>query len=438
VPDAARDPIALDARRLLAGTSDPSSDACTALADRLMDDGRLDAWPRLQALLERYQFPAVRRLAAARLPAAQAAQLQHALDRPERWLADNADTFPPEQRGIALLALVVLSREQADVAAQWMERIEGRFDESQRAAAWGRIAHMGQLSHLDPAVTWFGRAGALMARGPDYVRAPEVLESQARAQIARAASAGCARQPLPAGEVRDRWTGLSDAIERLAPDRRSDPTWTYWHGCARMALGQPEDARSLWKSIADRPGFHGRLAAEELGQPLLLPPAPDAPREEDIARLAPLPAFERARHFLALGLREEGNREWSAGLRGLDDRGLLAAAELASRMGLVDRMIASSESTRGLIDIGSRFPAPYRDRMAAITAPLQLEPSWVYGLIRQESRFIEGVHSSAGAVGLMQLMPATASYVAHRIGLPQAGSAAQRLGDTEVNLRLGS
>ena len=47
----------------------------------------------------------------------------------------------------------------------------------------------------------------------------------------------------------------------------------------------------------------------------------------------------------------------------------------------------------------------------------QLDEAWVYGLIRQESRFIADVKSSAGAAGLMQLMPATARWVAKKMGL---------------------
>jgi soluble lytic murein transglycosylase len=358
------------------------------------------------------------------------------LERPEAWLEANAARLTDETQPIALLALVLVSRDEAERAAGFAGKFDARLGEAERAMAWGRIGHMAQQGRLEQATEWFARAGDAMARAPDYVRAGEVLESQARAQVARAAAGGCPHAPLPAGDARERWAALLAATQRLPGEQRGEPTWAYWEGCARMAQGQPDEARALWRSVSDRMGFYGQLAAEELGQPLLLPPAPDAPKDEEVARLAGLPCFERARHFLELGLREEGNREWSAGLRGLDDRGLLAAAEVATRMGLPDRMISSSERTRELVDVARRFPLPHRERLVAVTTPLGLDPSWVYGLIRQESRFIEGVRSSAGAVGLMQIMPSTASYVARRIGMPAGGSA--RFLDVDVNLRLGS
>ena len=63
-------------------------------------------------------------------------------------------------------------------------------------------------------------------------------------------------------------------------------------------------------------------------------------------------------------------------------------------------------------------------------------PGFVYGLIRQESRFITDVRSSAGAQGLMQLMPATASYVARKTGVKDYTPA--RIADPETNVKLGT
>jgi soluble lytic murein transglycosylase len=64
-----------------------------------------------------------------------------------------------------------------------------------------------------------------------------------------------------------------------------------------------------------------------------------------------------------------------------------------------------------------RYLAPYRDLLKTHTSQLALDEAWVYGLIRQESRFIPDARSVAGASGLMQLMPDTARWVAKRIGL---------------------
>ena len=67
-------------------------------------------------------------------------------------------------------------------------------------------------------------------------------------------------------------------------------------------------------------------------------------------------------------------------------RQLLAAAEYARSQLLLDRMISTSDRTRNEFDFTQRFPSPFRDAMAQYAAPLGLDETWVYGLIRQESR----------------------------------------------------
>jgi soluble lytic murein transglycosylase len=127
--------------------------------------------------------------------------------------------------------------------------------------------------------------------------------------------------------------------------------------------------------------------------------------------------FTRAKKFYDLNLRFEGNREWNWELRGMNDRDLLAAAEYARKIELLDRTVNTSDRTKAEHDFTQRFPMPYRDIMQRATDDVGLDMAWAYGLIRQESRFIMNARSSAGAHGLMQVMPATAKYVARKIGM---------------------
>ena len=70
-------------------------------------------------------------------------------------------------------------------------------------------------------------------------------------------------------------------------------------------------------------------------------------------------------------------------------------------------------------DFSLRFLAPYKEAFAEQAKAQGLEESWVLGLVRQESRFITNARSSVGASGLMQLMPATAKWVAKRNGMKE-------------------
>jgi soluble lytic murein transglycosylase len=139
--------------------------------------------------------------------------------------------------------------------------------------------------------------------------------------------------------------------------------------------------------------------------------------------------------LIAIGLRSEGVREWNFSLRGLGDRELLAAAQLACDREIWDRCINTSDRTRNEIDLAQRFPTPYRDRVVARSRAAGLDPAVVYGLIRQESRFLVDTRSGVGASGLMQLMPATARWTAKQIGLDYR---ADMISDPDTNLQLGS
>ncbi|MBK1713542.1 hypothetical protein CKO43_12215 [Rubrivivax gelatinosus] len=194
-------------------------------------------------------------------------------------------------------------------------------------------------------------------------------------------------------------------------------------------------ARAMLQAIAGQQGFYGQLAAEDLGLPIVLLPPPRtlaAPEREAAAANA---GFGRALRLLELGLRSEGVREWNFTRRGLGDRELLAAAALACEHEAWDLCINTSERTRSEVDLAQRFPTPHRSQVLQTTRRVGIDPAYVYGLMRQESRFITTVRSGAGASGLMQVMPGTARIVARRIGLDFKPA---MLADPDTNLLLGT
>ena len=148
------------------------------------------------------------------------------------------------------------------------------------------------------------------------------------------------------------------------------------------------------------------------------------------------PELSRALEFFRLGLRAEATKEWMFAVRGMEDRELLAAAELARRAGVYDRAIGTAGRTERLHDFRMRYLAPYREVFTAYAGAYDLEEAWVLGLVRQESRFIVDARSGAGAAGLMQLLPHTARWVAQKIGY--RGYSAKRVADVDINITLGT
>ncbi len=135
-------------------------------------------------------------------------------------------------------------------------------------------------------------------------------------------------------------------------------------------------------------------------------------------------------------MRTEAVKEWNWTLRGMEDRELLAAADLAKRNQIWDRAINTADRTKNEHDYTLRFLSPYGEQVRPAAQNQSLDDAWVYGLMRQESRFITSAKSNVGASGLMQLMPATAKWVAKKIGIKNYDHA--RVNDTETNVLLGT
>jgi soluble lytic murein transglycosylase len=192
----------------------------------------------------------------------------------------------------------------------------------------------------------------------------------------------------------------------------------------------------LLTTIAGRAGFYSQLASEELGTRFVAPARATPPSETELAPLKVNRGFDRAARFYALGLRPEGHREWNFQLRGMNDRQLMAAAEWGRQLGHLDRMVNTSDRTREEHDYQQRYPVPFYDRLQQAAKANGLDPAWVYGLIRQESRFMMDARSSVGASGLMQIMPGTARWIANRLG--DKNFTPGQINDLETNLRFGT
>ena len=262
------------------------------------------------------------------------------------------------------------------------------------------------------------------------------------------------RAALRANNGAARWPQVVQAVNAMSAAEQADPAWTYWkaRGLQNMASASTststatkadapnaaqwiEESRSLMTGISNQFNFYGKLAADNLGQRLTLPPKPAPFTAEERANAVRHPGLARALQLISLGLRSEGVREWNFSLRGMSDRELLAAAQMACDREVWDRCINTSDRTKVEVDMEQRFPTPFRKEVTVRAREIGLDPAYVYGLIRQESRFIMDARSSVGASGLMQIMPATARWTAKRIGMDYTPDL---IADRDTNLKLGT
>lgn len=374
-----------------------------------------DAWDRVRRLVEANRPRQVAR-AVSFLPADQQPperELRRALDEPARYLGGLRGIHGSRiDRELALVALARLARNDPAAAADEMLRLENQLSLPERQAAWAHIAWQGALRHRPEALAWYRATH-------DAALTVEQHEWLVRAAL----------------RAHD-WPTVRAAIERMPAKLASDPTWVYWLGRAYKELGDVGYARQLFATIAEQPHFYGILASDELDRAVRLPPAPAPVTASELAAVAAMPGVERAFAWFDRDMRTEGVAEWNWALRGMSDRELLAAAELAQRHGIYDRAITAASQTQVQHDFRKRFPTPYDTEVLPASRRVGLDAAWVYGLMRQESRFVNKARSSVGASGLMQLMPGTARWVARKIGLKTYR--ADRVTEPEVNLTLGT
>jgi len=387
-------------------------EGCVALIGTLLQAGQFttdDLWAQIRLGSESGSTDYVRRFAS--LADIDDNSLATAMDSPAKIIARGAG-LRRVRHEVYAIAIGRIAKTNPAQAADTLTRNTLLLNKKQEAFAWAQIALQASMKLAPEAMDYWRKAGDAQLSNEGY---------QWRVRAA-----------LRAGD----WKMVKSGIDAMPAALQDDVTWVYWYARALREGGKSDEANARFRLISPQTNFYGQLALEELGQQTVIPPraAPSTP--DEIAPMTRNEGFRRAFKFFDLNLRFEGYREWNWELRGMTDRQLLAAAEFARQQDVLDRMVNTSDRTKYEFDFTQRFPSPHRDVMQPATQRLNLEMAWVYGLIRQESRFVRNARSHVGASGLMQLMPGTAKFVANKIGMP--GFTASQVNDVETNLTLGT
>lgn len=232
-----------------------------------------------------------------------------------------------------------------------------------------------------------------------------------------------------------RWELVVSGINALPDDERGDSQWQYWLARGYAAQGSHERAEHIYKQLANGVDYYSFLAADQLGIAYAIRDETPAWSEQQKTMMLKNTEVLRAREYLFLGLHANARRVWQRFTEPLDAQQRLVSAILSSEWEWYDRGIFALGKTPFKRSLSLRFPAPYRQQVFAMAKRNALDPAWVYGVMRRESAFIADIRSPAGAMGLMQLMPKTAQYVARQMGRTVKTSA---LIDENTNIALGT
>jgi soluble lytic murein transglycosylase len=401
-----------------------SDDGCTTVAEKLHEAKKLDTldlWRKARLAMDNNRPRAAQAaLNIESVEIGKQAILIHA--DPQKYLDKRIVAFTRKRKELSVLALIRIANTDPDKAAQLLEKKWGlMLSKEEHNWTWGAIGKQAAQKLQDNAHQYFSK----VSRNQD-------LNDDMLAWKTRAA--------LRQGD----WKAALASINAM-DDAKNDATWIYWKARAHLSTAptevQREEAQSALKSIAGVKGFYEQLALEELGQTITVPAKPAPLTATEKAAAHQNTGLQRALTALSLGLRSEGNREWNYSTNlhtpgGMNERELLAAADLACSKQVWDRCINTSDRTKTQIDFDQRFPMPLKETVLRKSKDVQLDPAYVYGLIRQESRFVMDAKSVVGASGLMQVMPATAKWTAKKIGL--SNFQVPQLNEHETNVTIGT
>jgi len=402
----------------LVGHSQP--DACDPAFDQLYAAAMIDSdliWQRIRLAFAN-QKSSLAVYLAKRLSAEDRTWVrrwQYAHRRPtaaikQEWAKEDT----PLVREILVHALERLARHKPEQAWNHWQQLSTAhaFSDRQKGEVLKRIALSGALDNHPDAATW-------LASVPEGAADSDIRQWRIRTAL-----------------VTQQWKDALRWLDQLSPDEREEDNWRYWHARALSATGLAGDALTEYADLSSERSYFGFLAADQLQRPYQMNDSRVEHDKQSLAAIERLPGVQRAHELYLTGKRLDARREWFYATRDMPRDKLRIAALVAHRWGWHDRAIVAAGQASYWSDLTLRFPLPHRESIFANARRYDLDPGLIYGVIRQESIFMEDAVSSVGALGLMQLMPATGKQTARALNIRYRSS--QALLQSEQNIRLGS
>ncbi|MGB1109796.1 MAG: transglycosylase SLT domain-containing protein, partial [Gammaproteobacteria bacterium] len=402
----------------LVGKSQPKQ--CDRLFDAFKAAGALSAdlvWDRFELAVRRGQSGLakylIRSLPKKRKPLANAwlqvrtkpgLILSH-----QRLKADNTKV-----REIISYGLSRLAREDIGAALDAWTKLETRYDftPEEKAEAISALAIRMAREGRDDAMDWLHKV-------PETHTSEEVAKRAIKISLAQ----------------RD-WKSVLDWVTRMPLEDRTSDQWRYWQARALEQLGEDHEARKFYAGLSLTRGYYAFMSADQIGAPYTLGDKPVVVSQAVSDFVSRMPGVLRAEELTKLKRRVDARREWRELVKRLDRVQLKAAAKLAQSWGWHDKAILTVAKSGDYDDLELRFPLVYRKLVSRHAGSRDLDMAWVFALMRQESAFAHDARSHAGAMGLMQLMPATAREVARKLRTRLRSNS--QLYNPDTNIRFGT
>lgn len=235
------------------------------------------------------------------------------------------------------------------------------------------------------------------------------------------------------------WQMVRYWLDRLPEPAKQSERWQYWLARS-LEKNNPQPtpglrADAIYRKLAKERSFYGFLSADHVQQEYQLQDVPlnvDAAQKQELLNTK---ALQRAHEYFRLGDTLNANREWFYLAQTLEEKQLKALAALTHEWQWHIKTIQGMAHLKYWDDLNLRFPLAYQDELKKAAEATKIKQTLLYAIARQESAFAADARSPAGAMGLMQLMPATAKQTARKIGVKYRR---KDLYKPSSNIRLGS
>lgn len=321
----------------------------------------------------------------------------------------------PLKSSIQIHAVKRLSRHKPEAAIQLWKKLaaNNNFTDAERAIVYRTIGLKYAYNHHPDAWKWLDKVD-------DQYSDLTVQEWRVRSAIRV-----------------DNWSAIADAINRLPDKEQKSLRWKYWLANAAEHQGNKQASNRVYKEISRTRSFYGFLAADKMDTAYEFENIPLSIPESQLKKMQQHPGLQRAREFYYLGQAENMRREWYFATRKqMDNDQRIIAAKVAQNWGWHDRAILTIAHTDQRNDIELRFPVLFEDKVKEHSKKQALQPAYTYAVIRRESAFATDARSHVGALGLMQIMPATGKAIAKKLKVRYRNK--NQLLNPELNVKFGT
>jgi len=412
-----------EAKKLwLVGKSQPH--ACTPLFDYLYQGGLIDKsllWERIGLAMKKGRLSLASFLAKRLEPADRVwvTRWQAMHKKPARSLAQFKGSDLPVVRQIILHGIRRLARQDFESAQVYWKKFQRRYAFSvQEIGEIQRDLALASVNHDHPqALKW------LTAVNQKYLNKKV---SDARIKLAL---------------KKQNWHALADFLTELPDGEENKLQWRYWLARALEQTGKKAQAQQIYQKLAKERDYYGFLAAERIGAKYQMQHHPIVFTAAEKAQVMKEPTIKGAYEFYKLSQSKDkwylnARREWQYAIGHLPPAQKAIAVVLASHWEWHDQAIMAAAKAGYYDDLDVRFPLAFKSQLTRGAKRQGIDLAWVYGIVRQETAFRHKARSRAGALGLMQVMPATARFVAKKIDLKLKRR--QDILDIDTNIKLGT